>query len=335
MARNSRTCIVAVVAWLVGWGTEVAAEPGDSDTDRAGVASRLVAQAPAESASEPTCYRMAVRDGVALPVDGKQTKYPVRPGDQYVEFRFSAPWSGTRYIKSIRPLVDNGEVLERARLFRLPSTDKGRGVQRGAGAHPESEFLFGWSLPTDTLELTEPIGIAVPEGARLLLEHHYDNRTGEPGIDGSGVELCVTAQQPERLVAMAWLGSEGFKGDSVTATCTPKLTRAAQIMPISAYTRQRGVGVKAVVTRADGQTATVFDEKVNVPGAAPVRALPVPYNFEPGDKLSVTCSYNGVVNGGHPASLETCELYVLHSPAGALSRPTFMSLVHGVTTCID
>ena len=57
--------------------------------------------------------------------------------------------------------------------------------------------------------------------------------------------------------------------------------------------------------------------------------------YMPGDKITTTCTYSSPARFGKATSDEMCYFFSIHWPAGALSRQSLGSIIHGPNTCID
>lgn len=277
------------------------------------------------------CYRLTVTADVNEP----ERKFVTGPPWMSVTaFRFRAPWEGARFIKSIAPIID-GEVLHRGALYQNAGTAESVNL-RSIGVQSTAELLFAWSHESDVLTLGASDGIAVKSGTILELEHQYGNVDDVSYDDASGAEVCVSATAPERLVGIAKLGVDDFRGKSVTAHCTPTLARGVALQPVLAHTGRRGVNAKLVHTRPDGSSATVFDAAPNVVQPLDGARGATTVQLEPGSKLSLTCTYDGLVAGHrHHPTFENCGLLALVSPPGPLSNNLFTELLHGANSCMD
>ncbi|MET0339591.1 MAG: hypothetical protein ABW252_01245 [Polyangiales bacterium] len=300
------------------------AQPMPPAQPRAGVTTRH------ERRAELDCYRMTVTGDV----DAASTKFLVgAPFASIASFRFRAPWEGARTIKSITPLLD-GTLVHRGFLY--VNVDK-VGVQtRAVGANPGADLLLAWTRASDVLALAPSDGIPVKSGALLGIEHVYARLDGDAVGDASGVEVCVTAAPPERAVGTVRLGIEAFRGNPITARCTPKLSQPVTIQPVLAHTRARGRSVSLVHTRPDGSEATLFDGPPNVVQPLDRPAGAAATTLEPGSALRVTCNYDGVVMGsGRVPPYEACDVLALVSPPGAIVADLFEQLMFGNNTCMD
>jgi len=314
-------CSLLATAGAVGQDSEV--PPPKLDQPRAGVTIRATEQA------DVTCYAITTTGDVNAP---EQKFWASWKRSSVVAFRFRAPWRGTRYLKSIRPLIDHRNLLEQGKLLRslVGGTP---GTVSSFGVHPNSELLFSWGRSGSALELDAAEGIAVPADALLELEHHYTSLDDAEPLDGSGVEVCVSPEVPKRLVAVTLLGvPSDFEGTKVTGVCKPKLSASIDWRPLAAYTRRRGQSVTLDRTRSNGETEAVFAWTAAAP--QPVRADPTWLTLDPGDKLSVTCTYDGPVKGALEGYYEACEMLVLHTPPGALATRSIASIVNGLYTCM-
>lgn len=329
--------------------SDAALEARDDETTRApephavsqAALPQLAATTPAQSgavSTEPivyddpqlTCHKLVAYRAPAQ----RQDKYavPSRP-DLYVGFDMKAPWKGLQYVKSLRVLIDNRQAIHHLILFRNLNGGSDAVVEDTSGKHPDGEMLFGWSPGGTDVYFGADVAMAVPEGSTFQLETHYNNLTGAPVPDASGVEVCVTPRAPKHVAALSYVGEDRINGSAATGACTPDTKQPAHLILGLPHMHKKGVHMKVDVTRASGAVETLHDQ-------------PFDFNYQrsyvlddvivaPGDKLTTTCTYAQPVRFGKGTEDEMCFFFTLHWPAGALSRVSPFTAYHGPNTCID
>lgn len=278
---------------------------------------------------ELKCYRFTAREAP----DGA-TKYsvPTTP-DFYVAFNIQAPWTGIQYIKSFRSIIDNKSVLHHWLIYRQLNGGTEGIVEDATGAHPDGELLNGWAPGTDDLWFDPDVGIEVAGGSLFQLENHYNNRTGAPVLDASGVELCVTPKKPAHIASMSWVGSDAINGTVARGTCSPENKEPVRLLLSFPHMHTKGKHMKVDIVRAAGGIETIHDASFDFD-----YQRTYVYDdlvIQPGDKLSTTCTYSEPARFGKKTDDEMCFFFSVHWPAGALARNNFFTTLHGPNACID
>jgi mono/diheme cytochrome c family protein len=275
------------------------------------------------------CYELR---GFATPAN-KSQKYsvPTTP-DLYVAFNMKAPWTGTQYIKSFRSLIDNAPVLHHWLLFRQLNGGREGVTPNALGAHPDGEMLYGWAPGGDDMWFDADVGMEVPAGSVFQLETHYNNRTGAPSPDSSGVEVCVTPKKPAHVAGLSWVGTDAINGTTARGTCTHSSRAPIKLIASQPHMHKKGSNMKVELRRASGATEIIHDKPFDFDYQ---RAYIHNLEIQPGDKMTTTCSYSSPARFGKGTSDEMCYFFSIHWPAGALSRSNFNSIIHGPNTCID
>jgi hypothetical protein len=278
---------------------------------------------------ELKCYKLTA---YASPATKAQKYNAPTTADFYVGFNFRAPWPGTQYIKSFRSIVDNKAILHHWLLYRILNGGNEGIVPNQLGIHPDAELLYGWAPGTDDLWFDKDVGMAVPSGSVFQLETHYNNRTGAPSPDGSGVEVCVTPKKPTNVAGLSFVGSDAINGMSATGTCTHASKQPVRLIMSFPHMHTKGTHMKVDLTRANGTREVVHNK-------------PFDFNYQrtyihdvvlqPGDKLTTLCSYGSPARWGKGTNDEMCYFFAIHYPAGALARSSLSSLLHGPNTCMD
>ena len=276
------------------------------------------------------CYRFTA---YASP-SAKTEKYsvPTTP-DLYVGFNIKAPWPGTQYIKSIRSVIDNAKVVHHWQLYRNLNGGSEGIFTNDNTLHPDAELLYGFAPGTDDLYFDRDVGMAVPAGSVFQLENHYNNRTGSPVRDGSGLEICVTPTKPAHVAAMSFVGSLFINGTGATGTCTHASKEPVHLIMGFPHMHLKGIHMKVDWTHADGSVQTIHDR-------------PFDFNYQrtymfrdvvlqPGDKLTTTCTYSEPARVGKRTTDEMCYFFSVHWPAGALTRRNAFAAMQGPNTCMD
>ena len=277
---------------------------------------------------ELKCYRFTAFNS---PDDKAKFTVPTTP-DFYVGFNVKVPWTGTQYIKSFRSIIDSKAALHHWLIYRQLNGGI-EGVVESTGAHPDGELLNGWAPGTDDLWFDRDVGIEIAGGTVLQLENHYNNRTGAPLLDASGVELCVTPRKPAHVASMSWVGSDSMVGATATGTCTPQNTEPVRLLLSFPHMHTKGTHMKVDLTRAAGNVETIHDADFdfNYQRTYVYDSLVI----QPGDKLTTTCTYDSPVRFGRGTDDEMCYFFSVHWPAGALTHTNFFTTLHGPNACID
>ena len=276
------------------------------------------------------CYPLKAYASVA----NRAGKYsvPSKP-DYYVGFNIKAPWSGKQYIKSFRSLIDNKSVLHHWLLYRQLNGGVESIAENTSGAHPDGEMVYGWAPGTDDSWFDPDVGMEIPEGSVFQLEMHYNNVTGKPSPDASGVEVCVTPHAPEHVAGLSWVGTDRIAGTSATGTCTPENKQPVHIILSTPHMHLKGAHMKVDLTRASGDVEPIHDAPFdfNYQNTYPYDGLVL----NPGDKLTTTCTYSEPAKYGKGTNDEMCYFFTIAWPSGQLARKNFFTNLHGPNTCID
>jgi hypothetical protein len=278
---------------------------------------------------ELKCYKLTAYGNVA----DKSQKYsvPTTP-DLYVAFNVKAPWTGKQYIRSFRALVDNKTVLHHWLLFRQLAGGAEMIMPNALGAHPDGEMLHGWAPGGDDMYMDKDVGMEVPANSVFQLELHYNNRTGAPTPDASGVEVCVTPTAPQNLAGLSWVGTDAILGASATGTCTPQTFNPIKVISASPHMHKKGRHMKVTLTRATGGVEIIHDKPFDFDYQ---QGYLMDFSINPGDKLTTTCTYSGPTNFGKGTNDEMCYFFSIHYPVGSLRKANLWQLIHGPNTCID
>ncbi|HKU40558.1 MAG TPA: hypothetical protein VJR89_20500 [Polyangiales bacterium] len=257
--------------------------------------------------------------------------YMKSPGQQYINFGFKAPWTGTMYSRAIKLAIDpNSKVIHHWLLFKTGSVSDGS-IAPGSGTHgSQDELLHGWAPGASPIYLDPDLGIKLDGGSNFLLEVHYYNDTGSSQPDMSGAEICVTPKKPTNEVALSWVGTDSIAGTSAQGTCTPRSQEPIHIIAAQPHMHLKGTRMKVVVNRKGGMKETIHD---------------MPFDFEyqryyvldvtlmPGDTMTTSCTYSAPSTFGSATENEMCYFFSLHWPGGALASGSALP-VHGQNACL-
>jgi hypothetical protein len=275
------------------------------------------------------CYKFIAHNG------DKTSKYsvPTTP-DTYTHFSLMPPWTGTRYVRAFRKIIDNTQVIHHWLLFQEPGSVTDGQIQVTVGLHPTGQLMHGWAPGGMDIYFTPDIGMEVDAARGYILENHYNNTTGGPAPDGSGVEVCVTAEKPPNVASLSWVGTDGINGTTATGTCRPKSPAPAEIHILAGtpHMHVKGRHMKVVLTRANGTQEVVHDEDFAFENQ---RIYPEDIILRPGDFLTTTCTYSSPAQFGPSTNQEMCYWFANSYPAGALADGLPVgTFVHGANSCL-
>jgi hypothetical protein len=261
----------------------------------------------------------------------KTTPYRVGTAvDKYMGFGFKPPWEGTRYVRAFKTIVDNDKVLHHWILFEEPTAADGNAAEI-LGAHPGGAMMHGWAPGGSDLYFTPDLGMRMDGNSSYLLEVHY-NSNDPNAVDASGVEVCVSPQQPENEAIISWLGTDAISGTQAEGTCAPRATQPIHIVAGTPHMHLKGTHMKVTLTRAAGGTEVVHDEPFSFENQ---RGYQQNVTLQPGDRLTTSCSYSAPTTFGRGTNEEMCYWFALAYPAGALTDNGFIgTLTHGANACL-
>lgn len=145
----------------------------------------------------PGCYRFVAHAA------GSTGAYAVAgSGSENVRFTFQAPWQGTAYIRSIKPLIDNRVVLHHWLLYADTSA-RAANVDAVPQTSLDGTLVYGWTPGSTPLELGSDMGIEAAGDVSYSLAVRYTNEAGPATSDSSGVEVCVSSQPVLFKVSLA------------------------------------------------------------------------------------------------------------------------------------
>ena len=258
---------------------------------------------------------------------------PFRVGtavDRYIGFGFRPPWSGTRFVRAFRTIIDNDQVLHHWILFEEPGAAAGS-ANEILGAHPGGAMMHGWAPGGSDLYFTPDLGMRMDSGTTYLLEVHY-NSSDPDALDASGVEVCVTESQPQNEAIISWLGTDVINGTQAEGTCAPRSSQPIHIVAGTPHMHLKGRHMKVTVTRASGGTEVVHDEPFDFQNQ---RGYQENLTLQPGDRVTTTCSFSSPATFGRGTNEEMCYWFALAYPAGELTDNAFIgTLTHGANSCL-
>ncbi len=326
--------LAALTAWLEA-GAPSAAE-GCDILDAANVPLDVLPEPPEAGASlQPyvgwdeggvECYRLVANSG------DKVTPYAVgTANDTYVGFGFMPPWDGVRYIRSIRTVIDNAEVLHHWLLFQLDDDVDDGSVSRQSGVHPDGQLVHGWAPGGGDLYFTQKVAVRSDPSKGYLLELHY-NSSDPSAVDASGAEVCVTSTPPDNEALLSWLGTDRINGTSATGTCRPRSSESIHIIAGTPHMHLKGQHMKVTVNRGDGGQEVVHDEAFSFENQ---RIYAQQIELLPGDSITTNCTFSSPASFGPGTNQEMCYWFAMAYPAGELADGGFLgTLLHGDTSCL-
>ena len=328
-ASDASDGVAAQVTALDAGVAPVASQP--SQPDAGPIASKDISTTPiAYDDPDLRCYKLTA---YASP-EAKDEPYSVpTTKDLYTSFTIKAPWQGTQYLKSMRSLLDNLPVIHHWMLIRQHNDGPEQITPNASGIHNDGDMIYAWAPGAHDLYLGKDVGIEMPAGSLMMLENHYNNRTGAPVSDASGVEVCVTPHKPSHLAGMAYVGTDAINGTSATGNCTHDSKQPVHLIMSFPHMHIKGTHMKVDWTHADGTRSVLHDKPFDFNYQRPYAYEDVV--LQPGDKLTTTCTYDSPARMGKGTDEEMCFFFSLHYPAGALSKRNFFQALHGPNTCID
>mgnify|MGYP003428907982 CR=1 FL=1 len=262
----------------------------------------------------------------------KDAPYTQGQGEQYVNFSFKAPWTGTQYLRAIKLVnVDNAPVLHHWLLFKDTTMKQDGAVMTSSGAHTDGAVLLhGWAPGANPIFYDKDVGMKMESNVSYTLEAHLYNATGSPGKDHSGAEVCVTPKVPEHVVDISWVGTDNIAGTTATGNCTPaKRTEPIHIIAAQPHLHKKGMHQKVTINRADGTKKVIHDKPFSFDDQ---RYYVLDEVLMPGDTMTTTCQYSAPSTFGSSSDAEMCYFFTIAWPAGAVGT---RSVIHGANTCIN
>jgi hypothetical protein len=109
----------------------------------------------------------------------KDAPYMHGPGEEYVNFSFKAPWTGTVYTRAHKLAVGDAPILHHWLLY----VDQRPGVDGGisgnsTGIHPSSNLLHAWAPGANPLYFDPDVGMKLDDTRSPLQQLHRSHRHG-------------------------------------------------------------------------------------------------------------------------------------------------------------
>jgi hypothetical protein len=259
----------------------------------------------------------------------KDMPYTHGPGEEYVNFSFKAPWTGTVYTRAHKLSIGDAPILHHWLLYvdRTPGTDGGISGN-STGIHPSSNLLHAWAPGASPLYFDPDVGMKLDDTMGLTLEAHINNATSGTGSDHNGAEICVTTKVPAHVVDMTWTGSEAISGTSATGTCTPRSQMPIHIIAAQPHMHKKGTHMKVVINRAGGMKETMHDDDFSFDNQ---KYYILDTVLMPGDTFTTTCTYSAPSTFGQYTNNEMCYFFPIAWPPGSMASGAG---IHGPTTCL-
>ena len=257
---------------------------------------------------------------------------PTTP-DYYVNFDFMPEWDGMGYARSYATTVDNSEVLHHYLFYKNSGPKTDGAVAQSGGVHPDGQLVQGWAPGGTDMYFDPDTGAELPGTTSYTLELHYNNKTGAPSPDQSGIRVCVTPTQPMFVASVSWLGTDNINGTMASGVCDPTSNERIHIIGATPHMHTKGNRMQVEMTRAAGGVETLHD-------------MPFDFNYqigyiqdiwvEPGDTIKTTCYYNAPARFGEGTQDEMCYWFAMHYPSLALTNGNPISaVIHGPNNCLN
>lgn len=251
--------------------------------------------------------------------------------DTYIAFSFNSPWTGMKWLRSVKTKLDNKAVVHHWLLYRLPGPTSDGSVAPSAGAHPAAELVHGWAPGGTDLMLPDDVAMEAPQTG-WLLEFHY-NSSDPAAKDGSAVEVCVADNERPNVASISWLGTNSIGGISATGTCVPRQPQGdITILGFTPHMHTKGKHMKAVINRAGGAPEVLHDEPFDFNYQIAYEP-PAPVVLHPGDTITTTCSYSSPASFGSGTNDEMCYFFVMYYPRLALTDGSLLGGFQSANTC--
>lgn len=265
-----------------------------------------------------TCYDITARDA-----NGNKFTVPTTP-DLYHVFNYAPPWGSAKvHMISWRPIVDNRAVIHHWLLYNSTTAVSDKTDMDGGGAHPNAQLTCGWAPGGRGFVMPTDVGQDV-SGAGFVLENHYNNTTGTPSPDGSGVRVCVSTNLRAKEAGIHWLGTELIllpAGGDASGTCTPSPTGPVNILTSTPHMHLQGRHMTTIINRKNGTKETLIDKPFDFNTQI---GYDTPTVIMPGDTLTTTCTYGGAALYGEGTKNEMCYNFVLAYPNGGLASGSIL-----------
>ena len=196
---------------------------------------------------------------------------------------------------------------------------------------PNRILLGGWAPGTPGRNYEPEVGQELPFGPNTMVTlevHYFNSKPGEPALDRSGGELCLSSSPRPNVATPHWLGTENINvpprtTETVSDICTPGMagSETATVLSITPHMHEIGAHAKLEILRAGGEIDVIHDEPFSFENQVHYYLDP-PAIVNKGDQLRASCTFNntgdGVVTYGDGTNEEMCYLFLTAYPAGAL-----------------
>jgi hypothetical protein len=234
--------------------------------------------------------------------------------DLYQCFEFASPF-GTAdvYGLSFKPMIDDSSVIHHWLLYQHTESAPDGSSAECAQVFPQSTLVAGWGPGTGDMIMPDDVAMFLPASG-YTLEVHYNGS----GNDTSGLEVCYTREPRKNTAAMHWLGTSNILGTMASNVCRPTNTEPIHTIKHWPHMHLAGERLSTVITRANGDVETWFDEPFDFQNQ---KLWDTDVVIMPGDTIETTCTYSRPSIGGEGTNQEMCYDVVLAYPAGALTQP--------------
>jgi hypothetical protein len=245
--------------------------------------------------------------------------------DSYGCFRNIVHVASPVHAIEISPIIDKAQVVHHILLFRdrqrtYPAEKDGLFCALDTIGSPSLELLTGWAPGGDGLVMPPEAGIRLDDGDYLIVQIHYNNPSGPPVVDRSGMSFKTTAHLRPNDAAVVGIGSQSFilpAGQaSVSASGTCSISQAMTTFVYSPHMHLLGRKAKLELLRG-GQVMPLadvenfaFEAQIHYPGS---------WKFQPGDSVRGTCTWDTTSRTaptpfGEGTTDEMCYIFVAHYP---------------------
>jgi hypothetical protein len=318
-------------------GAGCGAPPGSNDGG--GYTDAALPDAPTDDGTE--CFEFRAH-GQMAPGDTSvfDTSTLILPANEfYACFNFTPPWKVPVQGLQFATIVDNEEVLHHWLLYSSVLGAQDGSFSYCLGQHPGQTLVTGWAPGNDGLKLPPDVGLELPPPTgSYVLEVHYNNPSGKPFRDRSGVRVCATSRFRPKTASITWAGTENINlppraMGSASGKCIPERrglggNDVIHIFNAWPHMHVLGTHMTTVIQRAGGQQEVLLDKPFNFQSQI---GYDVDFVINPGDTLFTTCQYQnttaGPVGFGPSTSQEMCYDFLYAYPAHALDHPPFGKVI--------
>jgi len=314
-------------------GTDMTGTTNQCNTDPA-------AMAPLVAGPGETCYEFQAHGTSGV---GDKSKFNIPIDESYNQFYYSVPWPAGSVASRFGARFDNIKILHHWLGFAEASPGQAPGAVvpnvTGTTLGEGAELIGGWAIGGCNTVMPPDVGIKLPDSGEIMIQWHHFNSTGTPQTDGTAVQWCTKAASSVAHVAgITFLGTENLGMppgmSSKSGTCTNNSGAPITIIGFSPHMHTIGIHMKSEVMHA-GQSQTIFDQPFVFDSQVNYMLHPA-YQFQPGDSITSTCTFNnttaGVVDFGQSTTSEMCYQFTIAYPYGALNNGV-ISLIGATNTC--